>query len=326
MAQPRATGAAGAREYLRQNVLALVALFVALGGTAWAAATIGPRDIERDAVRARHIKAGQVGATDVDPGAVQRRVDGTCQAGSTISAVNQDGSVVCQADGGGPPTGAAGGDLTGDYPNPQLDSIAIDYAFSDVYGDFPDLQIDVFGVGAGNLTPDAIPADGSGQNGSSKVATDAVGGQELRADSVHASDIINGTIEMADLGQTARGLSGTVPANGASVQNANGVIGLTKPATGVYCLSPPIGFDVSNMIFVATPRGLGSFSTTFTYFPLIVWQPGSSVTDCSAGTIEVHTYRFDGEEVDLYGGEHPTTSTPADTLDPQDQAFSFWMR
>lgn len=41
-------------------VVAIVALLVALGGTAVAVTKIGPRDIARDAVRAKHMKAGQV--------------------------------------------------------------------------------------------------------------------------------------------------------------------------------------------------------------------------------------------------------------------------
>jgi hypothetical protein len=45
--------------------VALVALFVALGGVAWAAATIGARDIKDDAVRTRHIKDGQVKISDL---------------------------------------------------------------------------------------------------------------------------------------------------------------------------------------------------------------------------------------------------------------------
>ena len=45
--------------------VALVALFVALGGVAWAAATIGARDIKDNAVRTDHIKDGQVKNSDL---------------------------------------------------------------------------------------------------------------------------------------------------------------------------------------------------------------------------------------------------------------------
>ncbi len=45
--------------------VALVALFVALGGVAWAAATIGARDIKDNAVRTDHIKNRQVKTSDL---------------------------------------------------------------------------------------------------------------------------------------------------------------------------------------------------------------------------------------------------------------------
>lgn len=47
------------------TVVAYLALFVALSGTAWAAATIGPGDIKDNAVRSKHIKEGQVKSADV---------------------------------------------------------------------------------------------------------------------------------------------------------------------------------------------------------------------------------------------------------------------
>jgi hypothetical protein len=52
------------------TIAAYLALFVALGGSAYAVATIGPRDIESDAVRSRHIKPGQVKESDLRDGAV----------------------------------------------------------------------------------------------------------------------------------------------------------------------------------------------------------------------------------------------------------------
>jgi hypothetical protein len=48
------------------TVVAYVALFVALGGvSAYAAGAIGPSDIQRDAVRSKHIKDGQVKPEDL---------------------------------------------------------------------------------------------------------------------------------------------------------------------------------------------------------------------------------------------------------------------
>ena len=47
------------------NVLATLALFVALGGGAYAAGLIGPGDIARNAVHSRHIENGQVKKHDL---------------------------------------------------------------------------------------------------------------------------------------------------------------------------------------------------------------------------------------------------------------------
>ena len=52
------------------NVLSTIALFVALGGGAYAAARIGPDDIKRNAVRSKHIKKNQVGRKHLKRGAV----------------------------------------------------------------------------------------------------------------------------------------------------------------------------------------------------------------------------------------------------------------
>ena len=63
------------RQWLRPhvtfaNVVSMIALFVALSGVAWAAATIGADDIKRNAVRSRHIQNGQVKRGDIRNDAV----------------------------------------------------------------------------------------------------------------------------------------------------------------------------------------------------------------------------------------------------------------
>ena len=59
--------------HVRTNVIAYLALFVALGGTgAWAADKITSKDIARNAVRAKHIKKNAVRTPKIKNGAVTR--------------------------------------------------------------------------------------------------------------------------------------------------------------------------------------------------------------------------------------------------------------
>jgi hypothetical protein len=52
------------------NVMSTLAVFAVLGGGAWAAATIGPNEIEKNAVRTRHIRSEAVQASKIAAGAV----------------------------------------------------------------------------------------------------------------------------------------------------------------------------------------------------------------------------------------------------------------
>jgi hypothetical protein len=52
------------REHLKRNAYGLVAVFIALGGGAYAATKVGPNDIATNAVHSRHIKAGNVKPAD----------------------------------------------------------------------------------------------------------------------------------------------------------------------------------------------------------------------------------------------------------------------
>lgn len=91
------TAALGA---MRRNAIAWLALFMALGGTGYAAATIGPGDIRDDAVRARHIAEGAVWSGQLQDGAIRTRDLGDGAVGSqairngrVFSADIRDGTV-----------------------------------------------------------------------------------------------------------------------------------------------------------------------------------------------------------------------------------------
>jgi len=137
----------GIAAYMRRHHLALLALFVALGGTSVAA---GNALLPKNSVGSPQVINGSLQKGDLSARA-QAQLRGARGAPGARGAAGPTGPA-------GPIAGAAGGDLTGTYPNPQIAPSAVGTA---EIADFSLANEDV-GVLFAQVNADGTVANSSG--------------------------------------------------------------------------------------------------------------------------------------------------------------------
>ena len=144
-------------------VVSCISLFVALSGTA--VALQGQNSVKSDDIAKGAVHTGDVADHTL------KNVDfapGTLLQGPQ----GPPGPAGGGGGGGGSPSGPAGGALAGSYPNPTL-------------------------------ATNAIPADGTGIDGTTKIAPNAIGFSEMNDNSVHSAQIFNGAVTGRTIGDVS---------------------------------------------------------------------------------------------------------------------------
>jgi hypothetical protein len=169
------------REHIRHNLWGIVAVFIALGGTA--TALPGKNSVDSGDIKRANVKRGDLANGAVtNPKLAPNAVDGSKVADDSLKGADVDeGSLEIPQQAlptSLPPSGAAGGDLSGSYPDPQVQESGL-AAGGDLAGStLSNAQIGAETVGAAEIANDfdstVIPASEVGP-----TATDGAGEPDI---------------------------------------------------------------------------------------------------------------------------------------------------